>query len=328
MLRRVLLSMVLLAPAACTAGWSTFQDPNEQAFTIDVPQGWTVKGGMFRLGYSDVRAMIDATSPDGKTNIRLGDVAIPIYFVPNQFHPTEGDTYDLGAQAQMTVANYRSALDYAALYARTRFQNLCGKPAPRQPEAGQPLPSMPSDAPPVKTSSGEFAARCDSGLVTYVFLKTSLYQGFWGVESLGSYLAPADKAAEARSTLTRMAASLKLSDQWRTRQKQYDQEAIVYQQQRQQQRRREISLAVAQAEMKMQGLRDQVTRFEAGQAGQAKQVEDVGNILTGITPTTDPLGDRVDVFTGTKSNYYTDGRGHYLNANEAPAGWTQLQVIK
>ena len=27
--------------------WVTFQDPKEKAFTVEVPQGWTVHGGLF-----------------------------------------------------------------------------------------------------------------------------------------------------------------------------------------------------------------------------------------------------------------------------------------
>src|ERR1700685_3498114 len=72
--------------------WVKFTDPLEQAFTLEVPQGWTVKGGMFRLGYSDHRQMVDMTSPDGKINIRVGDLSIPPYFVPNQLHH-EGEVY-------------------------------------------------------------------------------------------------------------------------------------------------------------------------------------------------------------------------------------------
>src|SRR5580704_8341671 len=83
--------------ASENVAWVKFTDPLEQAFTLEVPQGWTVKGGMFRLGYSDHREMVDMTSPDGKINIRIGDLSIPVYFLPNQSH-REGEVYDMGAQ--------------------------------------------------------------------------------------------------------------------------------------------------------------------------------------------------------------------------------------
>jgi hypothetical protein len=66
--------------------WTRFQDPFEKAFTVEVPQGWTVRGGLFRMGFSDERPMVDLTSPDGQINVRLGDISIPVYTAPNQSH--------------------------------------------------------------------------------------------------------------------------------------------------------------------------------------------------------------------------------------------------
>src|SRR3974377_1340440 len=52
-----------------TQSWTTFQDPFERAFTVEVPQGWAVRGGLFRLGITDERPMVDLTSPDGRINV-------------------------------------------------------------------------------------------------------------------------------------------------------------------------------------------------------------------------------------------------------------------
>jgi hypothetical protein len=316
-------------PVAFAADWTNFQDPLEQAFSADVPQGWIVKGGLFRLGYSDARPMIDMRSPDGRINVRFGDVAIPSYFVPNRYHPKEGDIYDLGAQAQMTVANYRAGQEYAALYAGARFKEVCSKPIARQPDAGPPLQAIPADAPPVNSSSGQAAYRCDANRVTYVYATTSLYQGFWVVQALVSFAASADQAALARSILARCAASFKISPQWRERQKQMDMQAAAYQQARQQQRRRELSRQVAQFEMKMQSMRSQVSGFERQQAKQAAEVESVGNLLTGVARTVDPLGNQRTVYTGPKSEYWTNGQGRVVNSDSSPgAGWNELKQVQ
>lgn len=331
--RPFLLALIFVGQtsAAFAADWT---DPLEQAFTVDVPQGWTVKGGLFRLGYSDTRPMIDLTSPDGRINVRLGDVAVPTYFVPNQLHPMEGDVYDLGAQAQMTVARLRSGQEYATLYATTRFKGACSNPVARQPEAGALLQELPEETPSLKSSSGQAAFRCesnrgDSNRVTYVYATTSLYQGFWIVRTLASYIAPADQAALARSIIARASASFKISPQWRERQKKMDADALVYQQARQQQRMRALSQQVAQFEMTMQNMRNQVSAFERQQDKQARQVEEVGNILTGITPTIDPLGNRRDVFTGPKSRYWTDLTGRTVNSDTPPGpGWKELTPVK
>jgi hypothetical protein len=41
-----------------------FEDSLEHAFTAEVPEGWEAKGGVYRLGFSDARAMLDLKSPD------------------------------------------------------------------------------------------------------------------------------------------------------------------------------------------------------------------------------------------------------------------------
>src|SRR5579871_2380356 len=108
--------------------WTQFADPFEHAFSLQVPQGWTIQGGLFRMGFSDERLMVNMRSPDGKIEIRFGDISVPSYTPPNQFHMREGAVYDLGAQAQMVVAHYRTGPEFAVLYAHARFAHTCKNP--------------------------------------------------------------------------------------------------------------------------------------------------------------------------------------------------------
>jgi hypothetical protein len=139
MLPSLCLASSLLGDASSNLTWKEFQDPSEQAFALDVPEGWVVRGGLFRLGYSDARPMVDIQSADGRTEVRIGDVAIPSYFVPNQIHSKEGDVYDLGQQAQLIVATYRSGADYARLYALARFTSVCKTLAPQSVDSETPV---------------------------------------------------------------------------------------------------------------------------------------------------------------------------------------------
>src|SRR6202451_2002096 len=82
-----------IAPAP--PDWVRFEDPVEHAFTLAVPKGWAGRGGLTRMGYSDHRPVVDLTSPDGRINVRFGDAAVPIYFMPDNLHRV-GDIYDLG----------------------------------------------------------------------------------------------------------------------------------------------------------------------------------------------------------------------------------------
>jgi hypothetical protein len=311
--------------------WGRFQDPMEHAFGLDVPQGWIVQGGLFRLGYSDERPMVDLRSPDGAVEIRLGDVAIPSYTVPNQYHTHEGEVYDLGAQARLIVARYRTGPEFAVLYSHARFGSDCRNPQPDAADAGSTVPDyLPQEQNAAQSSAGQIAYRCEmqgGTRVAFAYTKTALYQGIWQVPTIVSFVAPPEKAAMALSIALRCAHSLQISPEWLEYQKRMDAEGLQYQRMRQQGRLRDLQAQVQQFEARMQAMQNQVNAFEQHQAAQAAQVESFTNVLNGITPTTDPLtGEKRDVWTGPAANYWVNGLGQVVNSNSAPAaGWRQLQ---
>lgn len=305
--------------------WQSYQDPLEQAFKLDVPSGWAVKGGMFRLGFSDHRIMVDMTSADGKVNIRLGDLAIPTYFLPNQFH-REGEVYDLGAQAQGRVARYRTGEEFAQAYGRVRFARLCPNLTPQQTSL-PPVTKL--DAPPgvSQASEGEATFACGDR-TAYVYAQTALTGGLWQVSSLASYVAPEGQVALARSIIQHSAKSFQLSPAWIQKQNQLDQEALVYQRQRQQARMQAFSAQMRQFEAQMQGMRNQVAAFERGQAQRNAQFEAMDHVISGITPATDPYGNTMSVFNGPHSHYwYNPGTGQKVNSDTSPGpGWEELTL--
>jgi hypothetical protein len=62
--------------------WTRFTDPNENAFSIDVPAGWKVQGGMVRRSALDVSAFLRALSPDGSAMILMGDPGPAAFRLP------------------------------------------------------------------------------------------------------------------------------------------------------------------------------------------------------------------------------------------------------
>lgn len=60
--------------------WVRYTDNAEGAFSMEVPVGWQVEGGMYRFGYLDVRWMMDVRSLDGKVIIRVNDPNVPPMF--------------------------------------------------------------------------------------------------------------------------------------------------------------------------------------------------------------------------------------------------------
>jgi hypothetical protein len=312
--------------------WTQFTDPNEHAFIIDVPAGWTVRGGLFRLGYSDERPMVDMRSADGQINLRLGDVAVPTYATPSPNHNREGEVYDLGLQARMIVASYRTGPEFAILYGPSRFNEIC-----HNPQSGTPAPELAvADYLPIapnasQSSSGQIVYRCQGAsgpLIAFVYTKTVLTGPIWQAPILASFIAPPDRVAEARALLAHSAQSFRLSPEWMQYQQRLDAEGMAYQRRRQQARMEAMQQQVQQFEAKMRAMQGQVNAFEAHRAAQARQVEGFTDILNGVTPTTNPLtGETRKVWTGTQDNYWVNGLGQVINSHDAPAaGWTQMQT--
>jgi hypothetical protein len=322
-----------------TIKWKKFTDPVEKAFTLEVPTGWTIKGGTFRMGFSDARSMVDLTSPDGRTNVRLGDVSIPTYALPTQFHEREGETYDLGAQAQMVVARYRGGPEFVVLYSHARFHELCHNPRGQANPSELSLPDpIASLVRPDETSVGQITYGCDAarsqsggqGTVAYAWARTSLYKTLWGVSPLASFFAPGDQVELARAVLLHGANTLSVNPEWIAYQKSMDAQGLQYQRLRQEQRMAALGQQVQQFEAQMQAMRQQVGAFERHQAAQAAQVESFTNVLNGVTPTIDPMtGQARTVWTGPADHYWANGLGDVINSNSQPnASWHEIQPTR
>ena len=245
-----------------------FQDPFDQAFRIEVPRGWTARGGLFRMGFSDERPMVDVTSPDGRVNVRLGDLSIPAYTPPDPYHQRDGEIYDLGAQVQLIVPRYRTGLEFVVNYSHVRFYQNCSDAAADTEHIDLNVPDyIPSQGQPTQTSTGQIAYKCGGQRIAYAFARTTLTGNIWTVPTLGSFLGPSDQIALAR----------------------------------QQQRIQELAQQVQQFEAKMQAMREQVSAFERRQNAFNDQVQGFDQALRGVTPTLDP-------YTGEAREVWTDRR--------------------
>ncbi len=315
-----------------TVAWTRFEDPFEHAFALSVPQGWTVQGGLFRMGFSDERPMVSLKSPDGKFDVRIGDVAIPSYTPPNTYHVREGETYDLGAQAQMIVARYRTGPEYAVLYSHARFGSVCRNPLqdPSNVDFSMPdyLPMGPVQG---QVSAGQIAWLCQTAAgprVALTFTKTVNSGQIWQVATMVSVLAPPEQVEQARGIALHCVQSLQVNPQWLSYQQNMDAQGLQYQRARQKGRIEIINAQIQQFEAQMRAMQNQVNAFEHHQAMQASQVEGFTNALVGLTPTTDPMtGENRMVWTGTKDNYWVNGTGVVVNSTNAPSSsFRQLQT--
>ncbi len=70
------------APAPLVLSFVQFTDPMKGGFTLDVPRGWPVRGGLNHAGLGDRRWFVETQSPDGIT-VMLGDPNCPQDFCHN-----------------------------------------------------------------------------------------------------------------------------------------------------------------------------------------------------------------------------------------------------
>jgi hypothetical protein len=316
--------------AAAKTAWVRYDDPSERAFSIEVPQGWKVQGGMYRFGYFDVRVTVDMRSPDGNMILRLDDANIPAYALPGPNKPAEGQPYSKPQQFQMMVEKYRTAQDFAQPYGKSRFKSACQT---LTPQTGTWKPSMPAAVlanRPNTTSEVSVDYTCATAAgprLASVFIRTSLYtaSGFWQADPVLSILTAADLMPQAQSVMQHVLDSFQIYPQWQAHQQQMTQEGAALVQ-------RDFQTFLAQTRATMQNftnsMNQQVSGFEAQQNAQAAQVQSWGNTLTGLTNARDPLtGQQFQVWTGPDANHYQNGLGTTVNSNSSPgAGYHQLQT--
>lgn len=275
--------------------WTEFQDPFENAFSLSVPQGWTVQGGLFRLGFSDVRAMVSIKSADGRIELRIGDVTIPGYTTPSKYRPHEGQVYSLGAEAQLVIAKYRTGQQFAVVYSNARFGSVCQNPQklPKHIHFGMPDYS-PIDSTRKHVSAGQVAWLCqtsDGARVALTFTRTVDAGQVWSVLTMVSLLAPPDQLQQARDIALKCVRSLKLKPKWIAYQHDMDREGLEYLRGRQGRRSWCWPSIQSQFESRMRAMQEEVNAFEQHQlvGGSLGQMGVIAQVLNGVAPTADPL---------------------------------------
>ncbi len=213
--------------------FETWQDPREQAFSLEVPSRWRVSGGLFRFASVDLRPVIEIVSPDGKVRITGGDAEIPGFAIPN---PTlewtgfrEGSWYSPGYGVNVLVRRYIPGAAFAREYAVTKVARGCADvkvvDTRDRADAVEALNAVYSQyAVPgfsMQLTAGEVSFTCrreEEPMHGYYFAATQITQGYgvglWRVEYLYGYLATSDKAAEAQSVLEHMLNTFQLNPQW------------------------------------------------------------------------------------------------------------------
>jgi len=301
--------------------WVRYTDNAEGAFSMEVPVGWQVEGGMYRFGYFDVRWMMDIRSLDGKVIIRINDPNVPPYVLPGPHSGPAGHPAIRPKMFQMVVDNFQQAQPYAESYAKQRFRSVCQSLTPRDSGWTPTMPAAWQLESGARTTQASIAFACSTSAgprVADVFARTATHgnDGLWLADPMISILASPERLQQAQSMAQRMIDSWQETPQWKVHQEEMTQMGLA-----------KIEADFGQfmhqmAEFHQQrtaAMNQQVAHFEARQQAQADQVTSFGNILTGLTNLYDPAtGTQFQVFSGPKANYYINGMGVKINSNLDP----------
>ena len=311
--------------------WVRYTDSAEGAFSIDVPVGWQVQGGMYRFGYFDVRWMMDVRSLDGKVILRIQDANVPGYSLPGPGTGPEGTPYSRPQQLQMMIARYRTGQSYAELYAKHRFSRFCRTAKPRRPDWVPMTPPAWRDDPGTEGTDGSVSYDCDTSdgpRIASVYVHTTLNPttSIWFASPI-SILVTADRASLAYSMVQHMIDTWQKNPRWAQYQDQMTQVGLDQVRANFQQFMHQMQ---AYHQERTAAMNQQVASFEARQSAQAQQVSNFGEILTGVQSVSDPMtGSQFQVYSGPKANYYINGNGTKINSNVSPGpGFHQLTPVQ
>lgn len=283
-----------------------FRDPIENAFTVEVPEGWAADGGMYRYASVDTRAALSLVSPDQQIRITFGDRELGAFVEPNQmldwagFH--EGSVYSPGYGVQQVVRRYVPGPVFVRQYIQLKPARDCenlriteARPRPDADEAVNRLyQRLNNYAVSMQQHSGEASFTCEENgraMAGYYFAgtlstRTQSQTGIWMVQHLFGFLAAKEKASLAHEVVRHVIGSVTINPDWARRQSHTTMETsrIVSQ------TNQEVSKIIDDAYWNRQRSQDEISRRRS-------------NAILGLEDAIDPAtGRQMKVESG--SNYY------------------------
>ncbi len=194
-----------------------FTDPKENAFTINVPKGWTVseESGLIRP-YIDAGVLLQATSPKSQGFFYISPYGV--YTVPNDLLTfagfTEGKYYDPsnGLAKPMLVKKYTEARDFLNEYVQQQNVNAQVLELVDRPDLINKNPVSLI----TKQSAAEITYTANGlkyKLIAYIYLIEYSGTGIWA-SSLFGYYSAESLFNETEYLVLKSAETFKVNPQW------------------------------------------------------------------------------------------------------------------
>ena len=339
------------APAAAGGGaanpdmtWTRFTDPVEHAFTIDVSKGWQVAGGTRRMNAVEIRAGVDALSPDGAITLFYSDPDVPIFTVPSPMLEMaglhQGMVYNPGQGVQLLIEPYMDGEQFAAGWGAQRIAEGCANVS-RTAMAARPDQSRAIDstyqqfgiATSIQAGEASFACSLNGAPAAgYVFAATEYVQNetgtVWDVKMLVGFIARQEAAVSAAGLLSHMVASFTIDPDWQARQENLARQfnKIV------EQTNQIVSHAIIENGRKLAATSDAI--FAAGQARSQATTDAIDHYdryaVRGTSDFVNPdTGTTYYNLDNSYNHTYVNGDGE-IRQSDQPAppgeGWTEMKV--
>lgn len=218
--------------SAASGRYQRHSEPREQAYSVELPQGWRTEVGLFRAGALDIRTEASAVT-EGAT-LFLGDRNLGNYVVPNAFMASlgfrEGSLYNPSGISAMMLLRYLPGAQLAQYWLGKRL------PAAR-PLAQRDRPDLAQQTAQQRYRAGNvMRATLHAGELEFefqgqrgqVFAVTEVYPVAdthnWTVVSLYGYFAAPEKTVAAREALAHALSTLRLNLNWLARERRMQRE--------------------------------------------------------------------------------------------------------
>jgi invasion protein IalB len=242
-----------------------WKDPQEGAFTIQVPNGWHVVGGAYRLTATDIRENVTMVSSDGQIRVFIGDTNLGAFTEPNQMLAMgglrEGSFQTLGDGSRLEIRRFMPGQQLARWFAQSRLSSQCSgfqveSNNDRQDLAGAFMQSVREEGMnSARLTAGDAAFSCTGqhGPVHGHIFAATVYpfpgrSGIWYIYRLYGYFAAPERQQDAEKVAQQTMQSWSINPQWQAQEKQIANQAVQQDNARSQQIRARAMQAIQENE--------------------------------------------------------------------------------
>ncbi|MCC7531425.1 MAG: hypothetical protein IT342_23180 [Candidatus Melainabacteria bacterium] len=316
---------------SASAAFTKFTDPSENSFTVDVPAGWKVDGGLTRYGALDVRPWVRAVSPDGLVTAFIGDGKISPCTMPTGTLSALG--FRVGSNYNGSLIQpYMPARQFAESYAKMNLKPFLSNiqvveehdhpdvaaavngtvGATRSEAASIKLTGMYGDIPAVAYYLAVTKATVASGT------------GMWWVTKVAGSVGPAARDGECLGVILHMLQSFEVNPAWASNSLRNTTAVSQHYRQVSQQ----VSQSISNRYWSQQAHNDRMNQsYWNRQASQDRAANNFSNYIRGVENVQDPsTGAKYQVQYGPQYHYIDSGSNYITGGDHGAPGpeWRQL----